>query len=131
MEKGVSGRRYILNGENLSLAALLSRIAAALDRPPVHRVLPRWTEGLLSAAARVAELGGAALTPQVVFFSYRYRWFSAARAQTELGWSPKAGLGAAIEDAIDWYAGRGVLERPRAKPRGGQHAVRSTGQRVA
>jgi dihydroflavonol-4-reductase len=131
MEKGVAGRRYILNGENLAQAALLSRIGEALDRPPVERVLPRWTERPLAAAARMAELGGAALTPQIVFFSYRYRWFSAVRAQAELGWSPRAGVDAAIEDAIDWYASRGVLERPKATLLGGPHAARFRGQRVA
>jgi dihydroflavonol-4-reductase len=112
MERGVTGRRYILNGENLEQVALLSRIAGALGRPPVRRVLPRWTEAPLAAGARLAEAAGGALTPQVVFFSYRYRWFSAARAQKELGWSPRAGVDAAIEDAARWYASRGVLERP-------------------
>jgi dihydroflavonol-4-reductase len=131
MEKGVRGRRYILNGENLTQSALLGRIAAALGRPPIERVLPRWTERPLAAAARVAELGGAALTPQVVFFTYRYRWFSAARAEAELGWTPAAGLDSAIRSAIEWYSSRGVLEPAGPTSIGGAGRARSRGQRVA
>ena len=110
MERGTPGRRYIVNGENLTLAALMTRIARALGRPPVERVLPRSTEKALALAARFAELAGGALTPQVVFFSYRYRWFSAARATAELGWSPRAGVDAAILDAVRWYEGKGMLQ---------------------
>ena len=111
MERGVAGRRYIVNGENLRQVELLTRIAKALGRPAIESVLPRWTEKPLRAAASVAELAGGALTPQVVFFSYRYRYFSAARARAELGWTPRMGVDAAIQDAARWYARRGVIAR--------------------
>jgi dihydroflavonol-4-reductase len=114
MERGATGRRYIVNGENLRQVELLTRIATVLDRPAVTSVLPRWTEKPLTLAARLAELSGGALTPQVVFFSFRYRYFSAARARAELGWAPRTGVDAAIEDAARWYAANGVLEPPRS-----------------
>jgi dihydroflavonol-4-reductase len=112
MERGVPGRRYILNGENLAQVELLSRIARVLGRPPIDAVLPRWMEGPVTLAARFVEAMGGALTPQVVFFSFRYRWFSAQRARAELEWTPRAGVDAAIEDAARWYAERGELEGP-------------------
>jgi dihydroflavonol-4-reductase len=112
MERGATGRRYIVNGENLRQVELLTRIAHALGRPAVESVLPRWTEKPLKVAARFAELSGGALTPQVIFFSFRYRYFSAARARAELGWAPRMGVDAAIADAARWYAENGVLDSP-------------------
>jgi nucleoside-diphosphate-sugar epimerase len=55
------------------------------------------------------ELRGGALTPQVIYFSFRYRYFSAARARSELGWLPRVGLDGAIADAARWYGEHGLL----------------------
>jgi dihydroflavonol-4-reductase len=131
MEHGAAGRRYILNDANLPHAELMSRVAATLGRPPVTRTLPRWSEAPLAAAARIAELAGAALTPQVVFFSYRYRYFSADRAGAELGWSPRAGLDSALPDAADWYESRGLLEGSSRGALEGSSASHPRGRRVA
>jgi dihydroflavonol-4-reductase len=119
MQRGAAGRRYIVNGENLRQVELLNRIAGALGRPPLESVLPRWSEKPLAAAAWAAERLGGALTPQVVFFSFRYRWFSAARARAELGWAPRAGVGSAIAEAARWYAENGVLGGAAAGTAGG------------
>lgn len=111
MERGRTGRRYILSAANLAHVELLGRIACALGRPPIRRVLPRWTEGPASLLAGLASWGGdAALTPQVVRFSYRYRYFRADRARSELGWVPATTVEDAIGNAARWYAAHGVLK---------------------
>lgn len=118
MERGRNGRRYILNAENLPHREMLSRIAAAFGRAPIERELPRWTEKPLSMATAVtSRLTRSALTPQVVFFSYRYRYFSAARAHAELGWRPITSLDASIAEAIRWYEASGTLGTGPREPR--------------
>ena len=112
MERGRTGRRYILSSGNLSNRDWLSEIARALGRPPVERLLPEWTEAPLAAVARIAERFGAPLTPPVVFFSFRYRWFTAQRAEEELGWRPRQPFEEAVREAADWYLRAGMFRRP-------------------
>lgn len=105
LERGRAGQRYILSAENVTNRELLSRISRVLGRGDVRRVLPRWTEAPLRLAAGLTR---GPLTPAVVFFSYRHRWFSAERAKEELGWVPASSLEAAAADAARWYFGAGA-----------------------
>lgn len=110
MERGTSGRRYILSSENLRHAEIFSRISQILGRPDVTRVLPRWTETPLSMASSAGDrLAASSLTPAVVYFSFRYRWFSAERAREELGWEPAQTFEEAATDAVRWYRAQGLL----------------------
>lgn len=115
MERGRTGRRYVLSAGNLSHRDWLSGIARELGRPPVERLLPEWTEVPLTAIAAIADRFGADLTPSVVFFTYRYRWFTAQRAEEELGWKPRQSFEEAVREAAAWYAGAGLL--PQIAPR--------------
>ena len=105
MEKGRSGRRYILTRENLTYSELFRRVAAALGSQIGVRTLPEWTRGPVTALTRLASwiTPGLSLTPQVVFFSYRYRYFDAARAHQELGWQATQSLEDAVQDAAAFY----------------------------
>lgn len=113
MRRGAPGRRYILSSGNLTYREWLSRVAAALGRGPIDRVLPRWTETPLALGAAIASwIPQARLTPAMVFFSYRHRWFTSDRAHRELGWTPAQGFDSAAREAVSWYAQRGLLGRP-------------------
>src|SRR5690242_9877860 len=87
-EQGRVGERYILGGENLSLAEILGRIAAIVGRAPPKVRLPL---PVVWPVACVAEAWGRVTgrEPMVTFDSLRMArkkmYFSAAKAERELG----------------------------------------------
>lgn len=104
MEKGRTGRRYILSTENLLYTDLFTRAAAAMGTRIDVRTLPRWTQRPVTALSRLlASQPQAVLTPQIVFFSYRFRYFDATRARRELGWNPAQSLEDAVQEACTFY----------------------------
>jgi dihydroflavonol-4-reductase len=110
-EQGRAGERYILGGENLSLAEILRRIAAITGgRPPKLRLpLP-----VVWPVAAVAEAWGrlTGKEPMVTFDSLRMArkkmYFSAARAERELGYRARP-ADQALADAIQWFRAAGMV----------------------
>jgi dihydroflavonol-4-reductase len=110
-EQGRVGERYILGGENLSLAEILRRIAAITGgRPPKLRLpLP-----VVWPVAAVAEAWGrlTGKEPMVTFDSLRMArkkmYFSAARAERELGYRARP-ADQALTDAIQWFRAAGMV----------------------
>jgi dihydroflavonol-4-reductase len=114
-ERGVAGRRYILGGEDHSLAGFLRMLAAAAGwRPRAVPTVPSW---LVTLAAELSELR-ARWTGKEPYPSrqgarlHRYYWFvRSERAMRELGYDPRP-LEATLRDTYGWYWVRG-LGRPR------------------
>jgi dihydroflavonol-4-reductase len=114
LERGRSGRRYILGGENLSLREVFAQIAAAAGRPAPRVPVP-W--GVALTLAHLADAGGRALgrVPRLlVLDEVRLagipEHFSSARAETELGY--RAGpASAALREAV---AALGLASRASA-----------------
>ena len=110
-EHGRVGERYILGGENLSLAEILRRIAAIVGRrPPVVRLpLP-----VVWPIAAVAEAVGRLTEkePLVTFDSLRMArkkmYFSSAKAERELGYHPRS-ADLALDEAIQWFHAAGMV----------------------
>ena len=110
-EQGRAGERYILGGENLSLAEILRRIAAITGgRPPKLRLpLP-----VVWPVAAVAEAWGrlTGKEPMVTFDSLRMArkkmYFSSARAERELGYRARP-ADQALADAIQWFRAAGMV----------------------
>lgn len=109
MERGQKGRRYILSSENLSYLELLNRIARVVGGPPVRRTIPGALEAPLAALAAVAStvVPSLAVTAPVIRFSFRYRYFTAARARAELGWAPRVPLEEALRAAWRFFVDAG------------------------
>ena len=109
MERGQKGRRYILSSENVAYFDLLNRIARVVEGPPIRRMLPAVLEGPLTAIAALASaiVPGLPLTRHVIRFSFRYRYFSAARARAELGWAPRVPIEDAVRAAWRFYVDSG------------------------
>lgn len=109
MERGQAGRRYILTSENVTYWDLFNRIARVIGGPPVRRVLPSLLEGPLAMIAAVAStiVPSLPVTQHVIRFSFQYRYFSAARARAELGWSPRVTLEDAVRAAWRFLESRG------------------------
>jgi dihydroflavonol-4-reductase len=109
LERGRAGERYILGSENLSLRALLGLVAEAAGRRPPKVRLPGaalWPLALACEAA--ASVAG--ITPLVtrdhLRMARKLMFFSSAKAQSELGFSPRPARDA-VGDAVAWFRAHG------------------------
>ncbi len=110
-DKGRSGERYLLTGEDLTMAQLAERVARLAGVATPRFRVPHW---LALAAARV-EAGVAALTgrpptaPRTgVRLAARRVRFDNAKARGELGFSPPP-VDQALADAVAWMREAGLL----------------------
>ncbi|MBF0426214.1 MAG: NAD-dependent epimerase/dehydratase family protein [Magnetococcales bacterium] len=115
-EKGRSGESYILNGGNLTYRELTQRIALLLEVSPPSLVVPRMARGPLRALAwastrlrRADPDAVELLTPAIVDEVFRYKYFSAAKAERELAWQPRRTLAESVAAALAWYRQRGMV----------------------
>ena len=108
---GRIGERYILGGENMTLAELLGRIARLMGRSPPRLRLPRWPIYPLAfaaeAMARVTKREPL-LTLDGLRLSEHRMYFTSAKAERELGYRPRPAE-EGIRDAIDWFRNAGFL----------------------
>jgi dihydroflavonol-4-reductase len=110
-EQGRAGERYILGGENLSLAEILRRIAAIVGRAPPKVRLPL---PVVWPVACVAEAWGRVTgrEPMVTFDSLRMArkkmYFSTTKAERELGFRTRP-ANEALTDAIAWFRKAGLV----------------------
>lgn len=111
-EKGQIGERYILGGENMSLAEILAEVCrAAGKRPPRLRV----PYGVLFPVAVGAELAARftgrepLITLDGVRMSRKKMYFRSEKAARELGYRPRPAC-EAIVDAVNWFRANGYLK---------------------
>jgi dihydroflavonol-4-reductase len=111
--KGRIGERYVLGGEDLSLARLLALIAERVGRKPPTVVLPRLPLFPLAWIAEGwARLSGGEpfVTTDGLRMAAKKMYFSSAKAMRELGYAPRPAA-AGIADALDWFRANGYLDR--------------------
>jgi dihydroflavonol-4-reductase len=109
--KGRIGERYILGGEDMTLAELLARIARLVGRTPPRISLPRWPiYPIAFAAEAMARLTGREpfVTVDGLRMSEYLMYFTSAKAERELGYKPRPAEDG-IRDAIDWFRAAGYL----------------------
>ncbi len=108
-ERGQTGRRDILGGENHDYGSLSRMLADAAGFRP--RAIPRLPWPVFAAAATLAEargrLRGKEPYPSLAHARLnRYYWFfSSDRACRELGYKPRS-IADSLADAYAWYAQR-------------------------
>lgn len=103
MERGRTGERYILGGENLTYKAIAQQVAARFgQRITLVPVLPLMT-GVLSSLDPLISLMGRRppVTREVHFTASRFQFYSSAKAVQELGYSYRP-FSAIIEDILEW-----------------------------
>jgi dihydroflavonol-4-reductase len=111
-EKGRIGERYILGGENMSLADILAEVCRAAGRRPPRLRLPH---GVLLPVAVGAELAARftgrdpLITLDGVRMSRKKMYFSTEKASRELGYRPRPARDA-IADAVSWFRATGYLK---------------------
>ncbi len=109
-ERGQVGERYILGGEDLTLAEILQRIAALTGRraPGLRVPIPAiWPIALL--AEGVGRLTGREpfLTIDGLRMARKKMFFSSAKAKHVLGYAPRPAE-AGLVDAIAWFREAGM-----------------------
>jgi dihydroflavonol-4-reductase len=110
-ERGAPGERYILGGEDMSLARILEQIAHLVGRAPPRIRLPYAAVLPVAYAAEAyARITGRSgrITLEGVRMSRKRMFFSSARAVRELGYRYRPPL-AAFTDAVAWFRERGLL----------------------
>jgi dihydroflavonol-4-reductase len=112
LEKGRSGERYILGGENLTLKQILDRLAqmTGLPSPKVRVPYP-----VALAAGMVDELVTGRIlgrepraTIDAVRMGRKKMFVRTAKAEQELGWKP-ASVADALRRAVDWFRRHGYV----------------------
>lgn len=110
-QTGQAGQRYVLGGENLSYRQLFDMLADITGRSRPTRSVPVSAFRLFAAwNSAVCGMRGTDpdYTPQSVRLAYLRLYYSSARAETELGYSPVP-VRKAFEDAYAWYKDHAML----------------------
>jgi len=110
-EWGRIGERYILGGENLSLAAILAEVArAAGTRVPRIRVPYTVAYPVAIGAEFIARLSGTEpfITLDGVRMAKKRMYFTSAKASRTLGYTPRPACDA-LADAVGWFKANGDL----------------------
>jgi dihydroflavonol-4-reductase len=112
LDKGRIGERYILGGQDATLAEMLGVIAALSNRKPPRVNLPRGPlYPLAYAAEAVAALTGKEpfITVDALKMSEHHMFFSSAKAERELGYSARP-YREALSDALGWFREAGYVK---------------------
>lgn len=116
-QKGRSGERYILAGQNLSIKELFQIIARAAGVPAPTQRMPSWILHLIGMAGDVATRLGWSLpmSRENAWTATLYHWFDSAKAQRELGFDPGSSVHA-IEQSVEWSRQKGLLDSQKSTP---------------
>jgi len=112
LEKGRSGERYILGGENLTLKQILDRLAAIASLPSPTVKLPY----IFALAAGVVDemVTGRVLgrepraTIDTVRMGRKMMFVSSAKAERELGWRTVP-VDGALRRSVEWFRANGYV----------------------
>jgi dihydroflavonol-4-reductase len=114
MERGQTGQRYILGGENISLKKLLAIIGVISGRNavriPIPAVMAQMTAAMLEFIADHVTHRLPAGTVEGVRIASRSQALSIEKARRELGYAPRP-IAAALEDAI-----QSVMNKSSSRP---------------
>ena len=110
MEKGNSGERYILSGENLTLKQILDKLAAISGLPSPTVKLPY---AVAYVAGAVDEMFSGRLlgrepraTIETVRMGKKKMWATSGKAERELGWKTIP-VDGALRRAVEWFQANG------------------------
>jgi dihydroflavonol-4-reductase len=111
LRRGKTGEHYILGGQDVPFAAMLTEIARLSDRKPPRVRLPRpliYPFALLSEAA--AHISGREpfLTLDGLRMSKHKMFFTSAKAEQDLGYRARP-YGEALAEAVNWFREHGYV----------------------
>jgi len=111
-ERGRTGERYVLGGENMTLKEILDAICACAGRRPPRVRLPHAVvipvAALAEGWARVLGRGEPRATLDAARMARTPMYFSSAKAERELDYRPRPAADG-IRDAVAWFREHGYL----------------------
>src|SRR5450432_2551030 len=112
LEKGRSGERYILGGENLTLKQILDKLAAITGLPSPKIKVP-YAVALATGVVDQVVTGymrnrEPRATIDAVRMGRKKMFVSSAKAERELGWKPSP-VDSALRRAVDWFNSNGYV----------------------
>jgi dihydroflavonol-4-reductase len=121
LEKGRTGRSYILGGENLSLERVLGELASLTGLPRAKIKVPRSVSLAVAGVSELVEGRILRRHPSIPLEAARMSTstmaFDDTRARTELGYAPRPAV-EALEASARWFVDSGaVVPRRRDKIR--------------
>ncbi len=112
LEKGRSGERYILGGENLTLKQILDKLAAITGLPSPTIRVPYFValatgvvDEIVTGRIRGREPRA---TIDAVRMGRKKMFVSSAKAERELGWNPSP-IDNALRRAVEWFRSNGYV----------------------
>ena len=112
LDKGRSGERYILGGENLTLKQILDRLAAVTGLKSPTLKLPyvfAFATGVVDEMVTGRLLGREPrATIDAVRMGRKMMFVSSAKAERELGWRTVP-VDGALRRSVDWFRGNGYV----------------------
>ncbi|HKZ53052.1 MAG TPA: SDR family oxidoreductase [Candidatus Acidoferrales bacterium] len=112
MERGQSGRRYILGGEYSRYADLFRVIGEVVGTQVKVQIVPHWLAELVAYGSYWLSLVTRKepdVTPELMRVARHNRHYSSARAIRELGY-PQTPLRVTLEKTYHWYRDNGYLK---------------------
>jgi dihydroflavonol-4-reductase len=110
LEKGKSGERYILGGENLTLKQILDKLGAITGLPSPKVKLPYFVAYVAGAVDETVSgriLGRAPrATVETVRMGKKKMWANSNKAERELGWKIVP-ADDALRRAVEWFRANG------------------------
>jgi len=110
MEKAVTGQRYILGGENLTLKQILDKLAAITGLPSPSIRMPYAVAYATGVADTLVTGKIRQREPRVTLDSVRMgrtkMFVTSAKAERDLGWNPGP-IEGALRRAVDWFRANG------------------------
>jgi dihydroflavonol-4-reductase len=112
LERGRSGERYILAGENLSIPRLLALTAEVAHRRPPRWTIPRWAATLVSYVVGLLPKSlGLPLSGELLRLAGRFFYYDSSKARKELGLGLPRPYHKAAAESLAWYSENGYLKR--------------------
>ena len=112
IERGVSGRHYILGGENMTYLELWRRICSVLGkRGPLTfmRAPGRIIGGAIGDMISRLMTNELDINSAAIGMASQFHWYSSQRAITELGYEPRP-ANESIQDAVNWLRQNNLLK---------------------
>lgn len=109
-EKGRSGERYILSGENITIRELFTIIAEEAGVKPPANKIPNFVIFILGRIGDWMESLGfkGPLSTENAWTATLYHWFDSGKAQKELGFKPRPAR-EALRNSVSWMKKNGLL----------------------
>ncbi|VAX22973.1 hypothetical protein MNBD_NITROSPINAE04-2044 [hydrothermal vent metagenome] len=109
-ERGRSGARYTLGGENLLFADIIKSIGGVVGHTPLVVPVPGFLRVPMAFCAGVFGrlTGSRFITPQIIGDMFAYKYYSSEKAEQELGWRAKRSFRQSVAMAWRFYKSNGL-----------------------